>query len=112
MSQVTIYHNPDCGTSRNTLEMIRNSGMEPTVILYLETPPTRSELVKLIADMGITVRELLRKNSDPYQHLKLDNPAFTDDELISAILAHPILMNRPVVVTSLGTRLCLSLIHI
>ncbi|WP_336803313.1 arsenate reductase (glutaredoxin) [Erwinia aphidicola] len=106
MSQVTIYHNPDCGTSRNTLEMIRNSGMEPTVILYLETPPTRSELVKLIAGMGITVRELLRKNSDPYQHLKLDNPAFTDDELINAILAHPILMNRPVVVTALGTRLC------
>lgn len=106
MSQVIIYHNPDCGTSRNTLEMIRNSGTEPTVILYLETPPTRAELVKLIADMGISVRELLRKNSDPYQQLKLENAAFTDDELITAILVHPILMNRPVVVTALGTRLC------
>ncbi|MEI2604324.1 glutaredoxin-dependent arsenate reductase [Erwinia aphidicola] len=106
MSHVTIYHNPDCGTSRNTLEMIRNSGTEPTVILYLETPPTRAELVKLIADMGISVRDLLRKNTEPYQQLDLENTAFTDDELISAILAHPILMNRPVVVTALGTRLC------
>jgi len=106
MSHVTIYHNPDCGTSRNTLEMIRNSGTEPTVILYLETPPTRAELVKLIADMGISVRDLLRKNTEPYQQLDLENAAFTDDELISAILAHPILMNRPVVVTALGTRLC------
>lgn len=106
MSTVTIYHNPACGTSRNTLEMIRNSGTEPTIILYLETPPTREELVKLIADMGISVRELLRKNAEPYEQLGLDSATFTDDELIDAILAHPILMNRPVVVTPVGTRLC------
>lgn len=106
MSTVTIYHNPACGTSRNTLEMIRNSGTEPTIILYLETPPTREELVKLIADMGISVRELLRKNTEPYEQLGLENTTFTDDELIDAILAHPILMNRPVVVTPVGTRLC------
>ncbi|WP_145496224.1 glutaredoxin-dependent arsenate reductase [Yersinia bercovieri] len=106
MNNVTIYHNPACGTSRNTLEMIRNSGTEPTVILYLDTPPTREELVKLIADMGITVRALLRKNTAPYEQLELDKNTFTDDELIDAILAHPILMNRPVVVTPLGTLLC------
>ncbi|TDN56498.1 glutaredoxin-dependent arsenate reductase [Scandinavium goeteborgense] len=106
MSNITIYHNPACGTSRNTLEMIRNSGTEPTVILYLDTPPTRAELVKLIADMGITVRALLRKNTEPYEQLELDKNTFTDDELIDAILAHPILMNRPVVVTPLGTLLC------
>lgn len=106
MSNVTIYHNPACGTSRNTLEMIRNSGTEPTIILYLETPPTREELVKLIADMGISVRELLRKNTEPYEQLGLESSTFTDDELIDAILAHPILMNRPVVVTPVGTRLC------
>lgn len=106
MNNVTIYHNPACGTSRNTLEMIRNSGTEPTVILYLDTPPTREELVKLIADMGITVRALLRKNTEPYEQLGLDKNTFTDDELIDAILTHPILMNRPVVVTPLGTLLC------
>ncbi|QKN81888.1 glutaredoxin-dependent arsenate reductase [Scandinavium goeteborgense] len=106
MSNITIYHNPACGTSRNTLEMIRNSGTEPTVILYLDTPPTREELVKLIADMGITVRALLRKNTEPYEQLELDKNTFTNDELIDAILAHPILMNRPVVVTPLGTLLC------
>ncbi|WP_145592594.1 glutaredoxin-dependent arsenate reductase [Yersinia bercovieri] len=106
MNNVTIYHNPACGTSRNTLEMIRNSGTEPTVIFYLDTPPTREELVKLIADMGITVRALLRKNTEPYEQLDLDKNTFTDDELIDAILAHPILMNRPVVVTPLGTLLC------
>lgn len=106
MSNITIYHNPACGTSRNTLEMIRNSGTEPTVILYLDTPPTREELVKLIADMGITVRALVRKNTEPYEQLELDKNTFTDDELIDAILAHPILMNRPVVVTPLGTLLC------
>ncbi|CFQ27575.1 glutaredoxin-dependent arsenate reductase [Yersinia bercovieri] len=106
MNNVTIYHNPACGTSRNTLEMIRNSGTEPTVIFYLDTPPTREELVKLIADMGITVRALLRKNTEPYEQLDLDKNTFTDDELIDAILAHPIMMNRPVVVTPLGTLLC------
>ena len=86
--------------------MIRNSGIEPSVILYLETPPTREDLIKLITDMGITVRALLRKNTEPYEQLELDKNTLTDDELIDAILAHPILMNRPVVVTPLGTLLC------
>ena len=108
MSNITIYHNPACGTSRNTLEMIRNSGTEPTIIYYLETPPTRDELVKLIADMGISVRALLRKNVEPYEELGLAEDKFTDDQLIDFMLQHPILINRPIVVTSLGTRLCLQ----
>ena len=99
MSNITIYHNPVCGTSRNTLEMIRNSGTEPTIIYYLETPPTRDELVKLIADMGITVRALLRKNVEPYEELGLAEDKFTHDQLIDFMLQHPILINRP-------TRLC------
>ncbi|MEQ9720530.1 glutaredoxin-dependent arsenate reductase [Yersinia alsatica] len=106
MSNVTIYHNPACGTSRNTLALIRNSGTEPTVILYLETPPSREVLVKLIADMGITVRALLRKNVEPYEQLGLADEAFRDDELVDFMLQHPILINRPIVVTPLGTRLC------
>lgn len=106
MSNITIYHNPACGTSRNTLEMIRNSGNEPTIILYLETPPTREELVKLIADMGITVRELLRKNVEPYGQVGLAENVFSDDQLIDFMLQHPILINRPIVVSQLGTRLC------
>lgn len=106
MSNITIYHNPACGTSRNTLEMIRNSGNEPTIIYYLDTPPTRDELIKLISDMGITVRELLRKNIAPYEHLGLDEEKFSDEQLIDFMLQHPILINRPVVVTPLGTRLC------
>lgn len=106
MTDITLYHNPACGTSRNTLALIRNSGTEPTVILYLETPPSRDELKKLIADMGISVRTLLRKNTDPYEHLGLAEDRFSDDELLDAMLAHPILINRPVVVTSLGTKLC------
>ena len=106
MSNVTIYHNPACGTSRNTLELIRNSGTEPTVILYLETPPSRDELKKLIADMGIGVRDLLRKNTEPYEQLGLAEDRFSNDELLDAMLAHPILINRPVVVTPLGTKLC------
>ncbi|HID8918261.1 TPA: glutaredoxin-dependent arsenate reductase [Klebsiella michiganensis] len=106
MSNVTIYHNPACGTSRNTLEMIRNSGTEPTVIHYLENPPSRDELVKLIADMGIAVRALLRKNVEPYEELGLAEDTFTDDQLIDFMLQHPILINRPIVVTPLGTRLC------
>lgn len=106
MSNITIYHNPACGTSRNTLELIRNSGAEPEIILYLETPPSREELVKLIAAMGISVRELLRVNTVPYGELGLDNPDFTDAQLIDAILLHPILMNRPVVATPLGAALC------
>ncbi|PVZ84320.1 arsenate reductase (glutaredoxin) [Serratia sp. S1B] len=106
MSNVTIYHNPACGTSRNTLELIRNSGTEPTVILYLETPPSREVLVKLIADMGITVRALLRKNVEPYEQLGLAEDSFSDDQLIDFMLQHPILINRPIVVTPLGTKLC------
>ncbi|ATM77864.1 arsenate reductase (glutaredoxin) [Serratia fonticola] len=106
MSNVTIYHNPACGTSRNTLELIRNSGTEPTVVLYLETPPSREVLVKLIADMGITVRALLRKNVEPYEQLGLAEDNFSDDQLIDFMLQHPILINRPIVVTPLGTKLC------
>ncbi|MGG7447437.1 glutaredoxin-dependent arsenate reductase [Kosakonia oryzendophytica] len=106
MSNITIYHNPACGTSRNTLEMIRNSGTEPTVIHYLENPPSRDELVKLIADMGISVRALLRKNVEPYEELNLAEDKFTDDQLIDFMLQHPILINRPIVVTPRGTRLC------
>lgn len=106
MSTITLYHNPACGTSRNTLEMIRNSGVEPTIILYLETPPSRDELVKLIADMGISVRALLRSNVEPYAQLGLAEDRFTDDELLDFMLQQPILINRPIVVTPLGTRLC------
>lgn len=106
MSNITIYHNPAFGTSRNTLEMIRNSGTEPTVIHYLETPPSRAELVKLIADMGITVRALLRKNVEPFEALGLAEDRFTDEQLIDFMLQHPVLINRPIVVTPLGTRLC------
>lgn len=106
MTDITIYHNPACGTSRNALALIRNSGVEPTVILYLETPPTRDELKKLIEDMDIGVRELLRKNTEPFEQLGLAENRFSDDELLDAMLAHPILINRPVVVTPLGTKLC------
>ena len=106
MTDITIYHNPACGTSRNTLALIRNSGVEPTVILYLEMPPSRDELKKLIASMGISARALLRSNTEPYEHLGLAEDRFSDDELLNAMLAHPILINRPVVVTPLGTRLC------
>ena len=103
---VTIYHNPDCGTSRNTLAMIRQSGAEPTVIEYLKTPPSRETLKQLIAAMGITVRGLLREKGTPYKELGLADPKWTDDQLIDQMLAHPILINRPIVVTSKGTRLC------
>ncbi|MBN3123362.1 MULTISPECIES: glutaredoxin-dependent arsenate reductase [Pectobacterium] len=106
MNTISIYHNPDCGTSRNTLEMIRNSGAEPTVIYYLDTPPSRDELVTLIGDMGITVRALLRKNVEPYTQLGLAEERFTDEQLIDFMLQYPILINRPIVVTPLGTRLC------
>lgn len=106
MNNITIYHNPACGTSRNTLELIRNCGTEPTVILYLETPPTREELMKFIADMGISVRSLLRKNVEPYEQLGLTDDAFSDEQLIDFMLQYPILINRPIVVTPLGTRLC------
>jgi arsenate reductase (glutaredoxin) len=103
---ITIYHNPACGTSRNTLAMIRQSGVEPEVIAYLENPPSRDKLVALIADMGIPVRGLLREKGTPYAELGLSNPDRTDGELIDAMLAHPILINRPIVVTPLGTKLC------
>ncbi|MGC0848585.1 glutaredoxin-dependent arsenate reductase [Pantoea agglomerans] len=106
MSNITIYHNPDCGTSRNTLEMIRNSGNEPTIIYYLDTPPTQEELTRLISEMGISVRALLRKNVEPYEQLGLDEDKFSDAQLIDFMLQHPILINRPVVVSPLGTRLC------
>lgn len=106
MSTITIYHNPACGTSRNTLEMIRNSGNEPTIVHYLETPPSHDELVKLIADMGISTRALLRKNVEPYEQLGLAEDTFSDEQLIGYMLEHPILINRPIVVTPLGTRLC------
>ena len=104
--KITIYHNPACGTSRNTLALIRNSGVEPTVIHYLETPPSRETLVALIAAMGIPVRGLLRQNVPPYEALGLAGERFSDEELIDAMLSHPILINRPIVVTPLGTRLC------
>ncbi|WP_145484451.1 glutaredoxin-dependent arsenate reductase [Yersinia aldovae] len=106
MSNITLYHNPACGTSRNTLELIRNSGIEPTIIYYLDTPPSRDELVKLIADMGIAVEALLRKNVEPYEQLGLSKGLFTDDQLLDFMLQHPILINRPIVVTPIGTRLC------
>ncbi|WP_312997470.1 glutaredoxin-dependent arsenate reductase [Leclercia sp.] len=106
MSNIIIYHNPACGTSRNTLEMIRNSGHEPTIIHYLETPPSRDELVKLITDMGIAVRALLRQNVEPYEQMGLSDDRFTDEQLIEFMLQHPILINRPIVVTPRGTRLC------
>lgn len=106
MSNVTIYHNPACGTSRNTLELIRNSGTEPTIVYYLDTPPSRDELLKLVADMGITLRALLRDNVEPYQQLGLSAEVFTDDQLLGFMLQHPILINRPIVVTPVGTRLC------
>jgi arsenate reductase len=106
MSTITIYHNPDCGTSRNVLALIRNSGEEPTVIEYLKTPPAREMLVKLLADAGLSVRAVLREKGTPYAQLGLDDPKWTDEQLLDFIGQHPVLMNRPIVVTPLGTRLC------
>ncbi len=103
---VTIYHNPACGTSRNTLAMIRASGVEPTVVEYLKTPPTRKRLIELIAAMGISPRDLLRRKGTPYDELGLDDAKWTDDQLIDLMLQHPILIERPIVVTPLGVRLC------
>ncbi len=103
---ITIYHNPACGTSRNVLAMIRNSGEEPQVVEYLKTPPTRTELVDLIGRMGISVRDLLRQKGTPYAELGLDDPSLSDDALLDAMMEHPILINRPIVVTPLGVRLC------
>ena len=103
---VTIYHNPACGTSRNTLAMIRESGEEPEVIEYLKTPPSRARLVELIGALGISPRALLRQKGTPYAELGLADPKWSEDELIDFMLAHPILINRPIVVTPKGTKLC------
>ena len=103
---ITIYHNPDCGTSRNTLAMIRQSGEEPEVIEYLKTPPSRERLAQLIDAMGITPRGLLREKGTPYAELRLGDPSWSDDDLVTFMMAHPILINRPIVVTPLGTKLC------
>jgi arsenate reductase len=105
MTDVTIYHNPDCGTSRNTLALIRNAGIEPTVIEYLKTPPSRAALVDLIAKAGLSVRDAIRIKGTPYHELGLDDPTLSDDDLLDAMLAHPILINRPFVVTPWGGRL-------
>lgn len=103
---ITIYHNPACGTSRNTLAMIRQSGEEPEVIEYLKTPPSRARLVELIDAMGITPRQLLREKGTPFHELGLGDPKWTDDQIVDFMIQHPILINRPIVVTPLGTKLC------
>lgn len=103
---VTIYHNPDCGTSRNTLALIRNSGEQPEVIEYLKTPPSRDTLLDLMQRAGLTPRALLREKGTPFAELGLANPSLTDDQLVDAMMAHPILINRPLVVTPLGVKLC------
>ena len=103
---ITIFHNPECGTSRNVLAIIRNSGEEPEVVEYLKTPPTREVLADLIRRMGIPVRAVLREKGTPYAELDLGDPTLTDDQLLDAMVAHPILINRPIVVTPLGVRLC------
>lgn len=106
MSDITIYHNPACGTSRNVLALIRDTGEEPTVVEYLETPPDRATLERLIADLGLPVRGVLRRKGTPYDDLGLDDPKWRDDQLLDFMLQHPILMNRPIVVTPIATRLC------
>jgi arsenate reductase (glutaredoxin) len=106
MTPITIYHNPKCGTSRNVLALIRNAGIEPQVIEYLKTPPGRAELVALIAATGVPVRDAMRAKEAIYTELDLANPKWSDEELINAMLVHPILINRPLVVTPCGTRLC------
>jgi arsenate reductase (glutaredoxin) len=103
---VKIFHNPKCGTSRNTLALIRNSGVEPEVVLYLETPPSKEQLKQLIADMDIPVRDVLRQKGTPYEDLDLGNAKWSDEELLDFMMVHPILINRPIVVTASGTRLC------
>lgn len=103
---ITIFHNPDCGTSRNTLAMIRQSGEEPEIVLYLETPPSRDKVRELVAAAGLSLREALREKGTPFAELGLDNPALDDEALLDAIEAHPILLNRPIVVTPKGTLLC------
>jgi arsenate reductase len=104
--KATIYHNPQCGTSRNVLGILRDNGIEPEVIEYLKTPPTRERLKELVARMGVSVREILRQKGTPYDELNLGDPKLTDDQLLDAITQHPILMNRPIVVTPKGAKLC------
>ncbi len=106
MTDITIFHNPACGTSRNVLAMIRNSGSEPRIVEYLKTPPSRDELSALIKAMGIGVRDLLRRKGTPYDEMGLDDARWTDEQLVELMLQHPILINRPIVVTPLGVRLC------
>lgn len=106
MTDIIIYHNPDCGTSRNALAMIRNAGIEPHIVEYLKTPPTRELLVQLIERAGIAPRDLLREKGTPYAELGLERPDLSDDQLIDAMIAHPILINRPLVVSPLGVKLC------
>lgn len=106
MSDITIYHNPSCGTSRNTLELIRDSGAEPEIIEYLKIPPSKEKLRELVRAMSIPVRGLLREKGTPYAELHLDDPKWSDDELLDFMLKYPILINRPIVVTPLGTKLC------
>lgn len=106
MTTIVIYHNPDCGTSRNTLALIRNSGVEPHVVEYLKSPPARALLVEMIARAGMTSRALLREKGTPYAELRLDDETLSDEALIDAMMAHPILINRPLVVTPLGVKLC------
>ncbi len=106
MSEITIYHNPACGTSRNTLALIRNSGEQPHVIEYLKTPLNKAQLAALVSQLGISVRDVLREKGTPYEELQLDNPKWSEDELLGFIEQHPILLNRPVVVTPLGAKLC------
>ena len=106
MADITIFHNPACGTSRNVLALIRHAGIEPTIVEYLKTPPTRNQLRELVAATGQPVRALLREKGTPYAELGLGDPAWTDDQLLDFVARHPILMNRPLVVTPLGTRLC------
>jgi arsenate reductase len=106
MTEITIYHNPACGTSRNVLALIRDSGIEPRVVEYLKTPPSRPELASLIRRMGVPVRSVLREKGTPYAELGLGDPALTDDQLLDAMMAHPILINRPIVVSPRGVRLC------
>ncbi|NLY33116.1 MAG: arsenate reductase (glutaredoxin) [Alcaligenaceae bacterium] len=106
MNNVTIYHNPACGTSRNTLAMIRNAGIEPVIVEYLKNPPSRETIKSLVAKAGLTVREALREKGTPYQEQGLSNPDLTDEQLLDAIEAHPVLLNRPFVITANGVRLC------
>lgn len=106
MAEATIYHNPACGTSRNTLALLRHAGIEPVIIEYLVSPPSKDQLKSLIRAMGISVRDLLRRKGTPYDELHLEDPGWTDDELLDFMGRHPILMNRPIVITSRGTKLC------